>query len=252
MKLFYTNSHCKHILFAGSGDNSYAGFLRQFSPTKKVGSRVILLESLPFASKLEELAHKFECTSFPMLFRDTKILTGKVSFRDDQISRPSRSPSVTYASTARQGSSVTSEPNGGPVDETFLVSSGDTVNQQERPARKIFKNSQGQRVDQPVRADRMLVSNLKPKKLCNRHFLSRCTYVQCTHSHEGKLSAAELDALRFIARLSPCQTIRCEDPDCVAGHRCMQGPDCDRRGTSCWFNDEMHRVDTRITKVVTV
>ncbi|KIX06198.1 uncharacterized protein Z518_04172 [Rhinocladiella mackenziei CBS 650.93] len=248
MELFYNNAHCKHIMFAGSGDNSYAGFLRQYTLTDQICSRVVLVESVPFASKLEDLAAKFEKTRLQGLFRETKIETRRGSFREDATACSQKSsPPTSYASTVRQTGQSQAE-----VSPT-LPKDLTTGNSQERKeGKKIFQNSLGQRVDQPVKADRAIVTSLKPKKLCNRHFLTRCNYAQCLHSHEGRLTPAQIEALRFIARLSPCQTLYCEDPDCVAGHRCMQGTRCDRRGSSCWFSEEMHNVDVNVTGFITV
>lgn len=245
MELFYNNAHCRHIMFAGSGDNSYAGFLRQYSLTDRVSSRVVLIESVPFANKLEDLAIKFERTRLQGLFRESKLETRRTSIREDVVPLLQKTPPASYASTVKQPY----QPQGrlSPVLPRELPG---TI--KERAEKRIFLNSRGQRVDQPVKADRAVVTSLKPKKLCNRHFLTRCNYIACLHSHEGKLSLAETDALRFIARLSPCQTLYCEDPDCVSGHRCMQGSICDRRGLSCWFPEEMHTVDTKIADCIIV
>lgn len=234
-------------MFAGSGDNSYAGFLRQYSLTDQVSSRVILIESLPFASALGDLAAKFETTRLPSLFRETKIETRRPSFREETVARSQETLPATYASTVKQPSQP-QELSSAPV-VPGEISAG---NSKERVGRRIFQNSKGQRVDQPVKAERAIVTSLKPKKLCNRHFLTRCVYQNCSHSHQGKLGAEEINALKYIARLSPCLSLYCEDPDCVAGHRCMQGPNCDRRGIACWFSEEMHHVDTRITGFITM
>lgn len=245
MELFYNNTHCKHIMFAGSGDNSYAAFLRQYSLTDQVCSRVVLVESVPFASKLEGLAGKFEQTRFQGLFRESKIEMRKTSFREETNIQPQISPPTSYASTVKQTGSAQ-------VELVPMLPKGPIAgNSQEFfDRKKIFQNSKGQRVDQSVKADRAIVTSLKPKKLCNRHFLTRCNYDPCLHSHAGTLNSAQIEALRFIARLSPCQTLYCEDVDCVAGHRCMQGSNCDRRGSSCWFSEDMHHVDGKVTGFV--
>lgn len=224
-------------MFAGSGDNSYAGFLRQYTFTTQVCSRIVLVESVPFASKFGELAGKFERTEFKTLFRETKIDTRRASFREEVAGRPQRSPPPSYASTVKQA---------GPEGDNYLKDMTGSPASDRTDRRKIFLNKDGYRVDRDVRPDKGLVTSLKPRKLCNRHFLTRCNYVSCMHSHEGTLTAAQTEALRYIARLSPCSTLKCEDPDCVAGHRCMAGSKCDRRGSNCWFSEEMHNVDTAI------
>jgi len=247
MELFYNNMHCKHIMFAGSGDNSYAVFLRQYSLTDQVCSRVVLVESIPFASKMEDLAVKFERTRLQGLFRESKIENRRLSLREEIVPRPPNPGPTSYASTVKQSSPKQAE--------VLPILPKDSLagNSEERvEGKRIYQNSLGQRVDQKVTADKGLVTSLKPKKLCNRHFLTRCNYDPCLHSHEGKLTPAQVEALRFIARLSPCHTLYCEDPDCVAGHRCMAGSRCDRRGLSCWFSEEMHNVDTKIVGSIIV
>lgn len=235
-------------MFAGSGDSSYTGFFRQFSLTTQVCSRIVLVESVPFAAKFGEVADKFEKTEFKTIFRETKIDTRRLSFRDEVASRPRGSPppshaSPSYASTVKHAGQsqidgeVTKDMNGSTAPERTDV-------------RRIYLNKDGYRVDKDVRPDKGLVTSLKPRKLCNRHFLTRCNYVSCMHSHEGSLTPAQTEALRYIARLSPCQTLHCEDPDCVAGHRCMAGSKCDRRGSNCWFSEEMHHVDTVIVRSI--
>ena len=63
--LYSRNLHCKHILFSGSGDNSYAGFLRQHVPVEGVSQHITLIEALPFATYLEQVSRNFQTASFP-------------------------------------------------------------------------------------------------------------------------------------------------------------------------------------------
>ena len=245
MQLFHSNVHCKHVVLAASGDNSYAGFLRQYSPMDRASSRVVLIESIPFASKLEELAAKFPTTRLPGLFRDSKIDRRRVSFHDEKIDPQEETSPLTYASTVKQT-------NGMHDKQTLAIARPHSTEiTQAKSGTKIFQNSKGQRVDQDVNADRMLVNKLKSLKLCNRHFLTHCHFPACTHRHEGKLDPKEINALKFIARLSPCRVFQsfCEDPDCVAGHRCMQGADC-QKGQDCWFSEDMHNIDTTVVRFI--
>ncbi|EXJ64371.1 hypothetical protein A1O7_00707 [Cladophialophora yegresii CBS 114405] len=245
MALFYDNVHCKHIMLAASGDNSYAGFLRQYTLTDQVSSRVVLIESIPFANQLDVLAIKFEKTHLQGLFRDHKIEKKALLFHEERPGPLGDTPPATYASTVKQ-------PNGWQEKQAPVLPKSPLIDGgQVEAGRRIYQNNKGQRVDQPIKADKATTYRLKPLKLCNRHFLTKCYHNPCGHNHEGKLTSVEIDALRFIARLSPCQTLYCEDPDCVSGHRCMQGANCDK-GSRCWFGDEMHRVDTKITGFITV
>ena len=90
---------------------------------------------------------------------------------------------------------------------------------------------------------RSATNSVKELKLCNRHHLvGDCNAPKCTHSHNGKLSASEMMALKFIARLRPCYNkLGCTDPECCEGHQCMSGSKC--RKEDCWFAAEMHGVD---------
>jgi hypothetical protein len=243
--MHYNNVHCRHIMLAASGDNSYAGFLRQYSLTSQVSSRVVLIESIPFASQLGDIATKFENIQLQGVFRCHRIEKRRVSINEEKVVRHDVTPPASYASTVKQT-------NGLQDKHPPVVSKSLSVDvAQAKTGRKIFQNSKGQRLDPPITADRTIVSRLKPLKLCNRHFLTNCHYAVCTHSHEGRLDPAEINALRFIARLSPCQMFQAsyEDPDCVAGHRCMQGQNCEK-GSKCWFSEEMHNIDIKIAGFV--
>ena len=99
-------------MLASSGDNSYAGFLRQYSLTAQVCSRIVLVESNPFASTLGELANKFEKAKFGDLFRETKIETRRQSFRDEASGRFQNSPPTSYASTVKQTGNIRAELSG--------------------------------------------------------------------------------------------------------------------------------------------
>lgn len=232
-------------MFAGSGDNSYAVVLRQYSLTDQVSSRVVLVESIPFPRQMEDLAAKFERTRLQGLFRESKIEIKRPFIREENISQPQNPIQSTYASTLKRASPKQAEVNSIPPTDSHTGNS-----QGRRESRKVYLNSLDQRVDQWITVDRDLVASLKPKKLCNRHFLNRCNNDMCSHSHEGTLTLAQIEALRFIARSVPCQTLYCQDPDCISGHRCMAGAGCERRSTSCWFSDEMHNVDTKVVRCI--
>ncbi|KAJ9609166.1 hypothetical protein H2200_006938 [Cladophialophora chaetospira] len=258
LKLFYNNVHCKHIMFSGSGDNGYAGFLRQYCPTSQEASKVVLIETLPFARQLGELAVKFRTTELGDLFRKNKIDIAKLrreSFRDTSGGQQEGSPPTTYASRLKQTNGTHDKPSADSPKEAVL-----TVTRVPTAARKIYQNSSGQRVDQPLRlwADYDIVEKLKPKKFCNRFFITHdCPFddATCYNNHKGTLSADEMAALRFIARSNPCSDLYCDDPDCFSGHRCMHRRNCQRRGNRekpCRFSEEMHTVDVKIARPVDV
>jgi hypothetical protein len=255
LKLYFRNVHCKHIVFGGSADNSYAGFLRSYTAPDTLCTRITLLEGPPFARSMEEIAPRFLQTSFRQIFRNNKILTRRISFHDDRPGSTPESPVATsYAKTVVGPASAS---NGIPETPTIkpASSSVSSIARGEAPATsKVFRNRVGQRIDSQLPFDGKIVGPMKARKLCNKYFLAGyCPYNNyCTHDHSAKLNAIELQTLRYIARSSPCSTVLCADENCLAGHRCPQDPNCDR-GRGCRWPSDMHNVDTRIvdqTKII--
>lgn len=239
--------HCKHIMFAGSGDNSYAGFLTQFTTTSASSNNLTLIKGYEFAKDLAPLADRIGSVSFPHLFRASKIW---------KQSSPTLEHSKTAIGNAAHGTAwttVSCKPSTSPpsaTSETALSGSMGALSIKTNGAattssssRKIWVNADGHRLDKAIQnLDRELATRLKKMKLCNRHHLrGDCSGFYCGHSHEGKLNDEEKKALRFVARSRPCMSagVWCEDPDCVDGHRCPFADSC--RNEKCWFSEEMHR-----------
>ena len=196
-----------------------------------IRERITMLEGPPFARELAELKPYFGTTAFPEVFRDTKIQPQRrVSF--SQL--PPRSPSAnstSYASTVA-------------ASKAPVTNGNTTVHAAESGAPTILRNINGQRVDSTLKPSPSLVALLKPRKLCNQyHLLGPCPYHYCTHEHGDRLKEKELEALRYISRLTACSNgLACDDKYCIAGHKCPQNP-CFRQ--DCRFR-EMHGVDTKI------
>ena len=110
---------------------------------------------------------------------------------------------------------------------------------------RVYFNQDGHRLDPDVRYDKRLYASLKEKKLCNAFFLSKCEYANCGYDHSGELSHEELNTLRYIAKLKPCQSVYCEDACCVSGHVCPHDGKC-MFGKGCRFPFEMHDVDKNV------
>lgn len=233
--LYRRNLHCKHIIFGGSGDNSYAGYLRQIvSNATATSPHLTLIKSLDFARDLQPLAEKLDTIALAKLFRDTKLTSRKGSM-DFTASTPSATWSTLKPAT------VTPSVNGTATALASLSISKGSPAASKAKSPTIWVNSSGQRIDKPIPSvDRDLALRLKKKKLCNRHHLrGDCDGFYCGHSHEGKLSEDEKRALRFVARSRPCQRgVWCEDTECVDGHRCAFADSC--RHENCWFSEEMH------------
>jgi hypothetical protein len=95
-------------------------------------------------------------------------------------------------------------------------------------------------------------------KLCNVYYLrGPCPYdSKCGHRHDYSPKKGELETLRLVARMAPCDHgTECEDLDCIYGHICP-APDANERtkisnialeegktcifGENCRFSGEMH------------
>lgn len=190
-----------------------------------------MLQGPPFARELIDLVAKFATTSFESVFRKTKLNSRRVSFNVT----PPASPSPNYASAVAQ--SLSQRPN--------QITSSASNSNIEAHAKTILRNSRGQRVDSPLQCSPNDVNDLKARKLCNSyHLLGQCPYRNCIHPHGSKLSGKQLEALRYIARLTPCTNgLGCNDASCIVGHQCPRKP-CTL--PSCRFPPEMHTVDTKV------
>ena len=251
--LYRRNLHCKQLLFSGSGDNSYAGFLRQYVPVDGVSQDITLIESLPFATYLEQLSHTFQTATFPRIFRDSKIVIpsrlptlepSKPAF----VPREQKTPPTTWATTSLRGAlpDITNKENIPPPPATVLPTV-ETTSKSAVSGPFIYQNSRGQRLDKPINKDMFdkdVVYNLKLKKLCNKFWLlGKCDQGEwCTHDHKGPLSAKQKENLKYVARMRPCpEELECADPHCFNGHRCQYGMNCPKK--DCWFSHEMHQVE---------
>ncbi|KAL1969126.1 hypothetical protein VTN77DRAFT_380 [Rasamsonia byssochlamydoides] len=220
--------HCYHIIFGGSADNGYARLLGPHTGSKDI----TLLEGRPFAQELAALASTFSTTSFPDVFRTTDLPRRRVSF----ATTPPRTPAQNYAAAAKSvpppssWSSTASGSMAGPSPNGIRLKSN------------VALNAKGQRVDLPLQFSYSDVIALKKEKFCNMyHIRGECTYSRCEYKHGTHLTGPKLQALRYIARMSPCPVgLACRDESCICGHRCMKNSCTDAH---CWFRD-MHGIDT--------
>nr|POF14087.1 hypothetical protein CFP56_03111 [Quercus suber] len=133
----------------------------------------------------------------------------------------------------------------------------------------VRRNRKGQRIDEPIAHDSSDIPALRKVKWCNQHFIGvGCCHLKagkidkCPHTHEGHLTNRQKNALRVIARETPCKRgTTCDDRNCIYGHRCpfpramegsMRGLAC-LGGEHCRFSLDMHGLDnvpvamTRVT-----
>lgn len=233
-----TDAHCQHILFGGSADNGYARVLEPYVEDETVRGKITLLEGPPFARELAVIKDKFRVASFANVFRHQKLFNNKrrISFHIT----PPATPSVDYASVAGKAPSTSAPP-----PTTQLSPSRVPVSTQ------VLRNRMGQRVDAPLKYSFDDFMSLKARKLCNSfHLLGKCSsrafenYGKCQHDHDGTLNRSEMEALRAVARQSPCQRgLECNDPDCPFGHRCTR---INCAMGDCRFSRAMNNVDTKI------
>ena len=232
---------CKQILFGGSTDNGYARLFVRHTEDQEVRKRVTLVEGPPFATELDALKDKFHQTSFPTVFRDTKISPRRVSFSLTPPPPVSPGPS-TYATTASTASVVSA------VTAPTVPLVRQPTPSIAAPASKLRFNSQGQRIDAPMRqVSSNAINEMRNRKMCNLFVLrGSCHYLNCGFEHVKNLDQESLAARRIIARGQPCNDgTHCDDEDCFYGHQCPRGRSCEKI-ESCRWGREMHVVDQKV------
>jgi hypothetical protein len=214
-------------------------------------NRIALLEGVPFERELDHLKNNIKTAKFNGLFRTSKLVTSQPNLQPQP-------PQVLPAPLAISRTvSATTNGSGAWAAAAALPPLVATPSPTPKPATDspltVPRNRYGQRVDPDLKYDRSMVKQVKTLKLCNVHYLrGDCPYEDCSHEHFYKPSKAELNTLRYIARMAPCRFgSECEDSKCMYGHRCPAGNPC-AFGDSCRFPDEMHDMDTNVVKAIKV
>ncbi|EXJ70161.1 uncharacterized protein A1O5_06229 [Cladophialophora psammophila CBS 110553] len=254
LELFYRNYHCQHIIFGGSADSSYAGFLGPYALPNTLNDRITLLEGPAFPFDLKKVAQGFHQISFKTIFRSTKIqiapngtiaLTAGVKrpapdtlsvVRDRQSPRPATTaltpPTTKLALVAQQPAAPPIVPS--PIVPSPIV-----------PSPIIYQNQYGQRLDIPLKIDKQYLQYLYDfnSRLCNNFYLKgHCPYgANCEWDHSQVLNQVQLDTFRYKARTSACRNAFCQDPQCPLGHMCPRNGAC--HIPACKFLPEMHNID---------
>ncbi|GLA34045.1 hypothetical protein AnigIFM63309_004072 [Aspergillus niger] len=172
--------HCRRIVFCGSTDNGYARILGSHQGS----NRISLVQGAPFAWEMEQLASEFQTTSFPEVFRSTKLPSRASSFSAFKTASANSSPSSSptslstpstpkrnYATIAKSNLQATSPTRTNRSKRskisviTFDISpSYDTHIQ----FNSVQLNSKSQRVDPPPRASsKDNYERLRRSKYCN-------------------------------------------------------------------------------------
>ncbi|KAL4753254.1 hypothetical protein BDW72DRAFT_36487 [Aspergillus terricola var. indicus] len=270
-KLHLYNCHCHQIFLGCSEESPYLQTLEETLADMELSGRLSLIEGIPFGKNLEPLKTHYRFTTFPDIFRDSKINSAAwipwkaaVATKPRSLLTPSPNPHV--APLSRTPSNITTASNSAPISSTPVSSHGSDDFQLVRQKPNSFsrpkvveRNKYGQRVD---RLDigsipREEVNRIKKLKLCNYYYLQgECPNENCHHDHSRKLTKSELHTLTAVARMTPCRYgLECDDPECMYGHRCPQSEvgrtDC-YWGSSCRFSTAAHGIDTNIVKVTKV
>ncbi|PTB46427.1 hypothetical protein M441DRAFT_53167 [Trichoderma asperellum CBS 433.97] len=242
IKFGLDDSHCKQVFFGGPGDNGYARVFDSFLEDQGIREQITLMAGPPFAYELAAIKDKFHNMTLDNIFRSQKLpseANRRTSFHITPPGTPmSPTSPLNFAAVAKVPSSpAQSSPAQLYYTEPKMPSNG-----------VILRNKFGQRVDSRLSYLQSDFSNLKDRKLCNNfHILGKCYYLEkfgkCHHIHGEKLVGQRLEALRAIARQSPCLNgLSCSQTDCVAGHKCPREP-CHLE--NCWFPKEMHNVESQ-------
>lgn len=234
MELYYSNTHCQQVIFVGS-DSGYAPFLDTFAKAKDINKKIVVLNSPHMPNAMHRTLSQFTTTTFPNIFRSTKI----------SVSTPS---SNTLSGIKRSISNLDSLPDHKPLQPSYhgaKIDTGELSSHQnlkdtrpedeyhpehpflveEPPAERLYYvNEYGQRLDLPLVYDQQYLRYLFQKKarLCNNFYLKDfCPYGDsCSWDHSESLTPLQLDTLRHKARTSACRDPYCSDVGCTLGHIC--------------------------------
>lgn len=237
--------HCRRVLFGGSGDNGYARLLGRDLTDGPKRQKVVLIEGPPFERELADLQGNFQVLSLASVFRAQKL--PNVKRRVSSQLTPPTTPSTGYAAAASKAyttsAAAATQPN-----SLSTTTAADNPN-------VVLRNKAGERIDSPLKCMPRDVVLMKNQKLCNNfHLLGDCYFLRifgsCQHKHGPKLDAKDLQALRVVARHSPCPAgSDCDDSSCILDHQCPRNS-CSKSG--CKFPLTMHSTDTVVVDTVVV
>jgi hypothetical protein len=211
----FGNHHCRHVVFCGSGNDNHAAILWRF----KGAPAILLVEGRPFPPGMSTVARTFKTVKFNKVLMSLDFL-------------PPETP------TSGKG-----QPD--PVDRV-----GEHL--------RVHLNRNGQRVDSRITySARDTLNLLMVRKLCREFIIrgvcqgqqnGRCKY---THRDSGSNRQQQLDMLH-LSRSRCCSAgLDCRDPECLCGHRCPYGDECNKnKKAECSFSPDMHVVDCNIMKTL--
>ncbi|KAL8787852.1 MAG: hypothetical protein Q9195_007592 [Heterodermia aff. obscurata] len=238
LHLFASNVQCKHIFYACGPDAESLSALDTYRSNFIVSSSITLIKSKAY--KDPDIYLPFEIMEIPSLFQGDieESQDSSVSERVRTYSSSSPQKSRTKTNTSRQRqlvSTAVQESTWGPETKSILL------------------NIDNQRVDAQLdKLDPKAIESFKQRtgkrKVCKWHHLDgRCLNGSCTYAHGPRLSAGEVDVLRFKNRAKPCENgSKCRNPYCHYGHMCPQVL-C-TRGNMCRFS-HLHGISRDAIKI---
>ena len=265
-RLFHTNIHCKHIIFAGIGHDF--GYLPMLDPMKRDAAavaRISLLETWTVQPSFRQLG--FEVFQAPSVFR-AQPLPDRPSL-DSGVVLPQRSalspsipvvdPAPIAAPIAKPNPPPTTSPtpSGGSEESTWArVSKAGAGAREINVASKkqaaagprfILLNAYDERLDaalpkQDTGARNRLFDRTNKKKVCNAyHIYGRCdNQAFCDYDHGERLTPSERLSLMYFARKRCCPyKSDCRDVKCLFGHLCPYQEYC-TDPMDCYFRDVHH------------
>jgi hypothetical protein len=157
-------------------------------PISGQASDITLIEALPFTNQVIPLTPAFQHATFPEIFRGSKLAVDYNGHHDGAAVARNSDHNASFAASLMQAL----PPVPAAVKEGFppLTATPTPVrspSMSDKPAPKpaekgpfIYQNKYGQRVDRPIpdaMFDQALIQKLKPRKMCNKHWLGRgCKY----------------------------------------------------------------------------
>ena len=262
--------HCRHIVFCGSTDNGYARILGPHQGS----NRISLVQGAPFAWEMEQLASEFQTTSFPEVFRSTRLPSRASSFSARSTASANSSP-CSSPTRAKNNSSLSTSPTTSTHDYATIAKSNLQASSSKRSRKSkisvitfdispsydtqaqfnsVQLNSRSQRVDPPLRPSSYKnMIKLRNSKFCNRyHILGECAPDnECSHQHGCRLSDHDALDLRCISRTNVCPNdIYCTDEKCISGHQCPWEHQNGHIIENCKFPRDMHGVDRTVAIIL--
>lgn len=256
LDLFWQNSACRHILLAGSADGGYVNHLRQFSGVGAGGSKLTLIESIPFPASFRELAYRFNVIEFTNIFRPEKIVI-KSQVPATQAPWAVRTPTEVRGQTW-SNMTISNDTSSSSNVRVGLCNVRPSQSSSIGQKRTVWLNANDQRIDAPLEQwDHSMEKEIEQRTICQRFVFGACnhTAAKCRYNHVTDLSAKEKLVLARIARKTKCSTgMYCYDPGCPFGHQCYYGSDCYyKKSGSCRFDEpDMHAFDSRRVKKLPV